>query len=49
MTVGEAGGTTPEQAMEYIRQDRDDKEMNMVFNTDVSNIGYRTGKRLYCN
>lgn len=36
MTVGEAGGTTPEQAMDYIDQKREDKEMCMVFNTDVS-------------
>lgn len=38
MTVGEAGGTTPAQAMDYISQDREDKEMCMVFNTDVSVI-----------
>jgi hypothetical protein len=44
MTVGEAGGTTPAQAMDYISQEREDKEMHMVFNTDVSGLrlGYRT-------
>ncbi len=34
MTVGEAGGTSPKQAMDYIDQDRENKEIQAVFNTD---------------
>ncbi|KZT55102.1 glycoside hydrolase family 13 protein [Calocera cornea HHB12733] len=34
-TVGETSATNPEQAMQYIRQDRNPKELQMIFNTDL--------------
>ncbi|KAK9893406.1 glycoside hydrolase family 13 protein [Cystobasidium minutum MCA 4210] len=33
-TVGEAAFTSPEQAVSYVRQDREDKEMQMIFHTE---------------
>lgn len=33
-TVGESAGTSPEQAIDYVRQSREKKELQMIFHTD---------------
>lgn len=43
-TVGEAALTTPEQAIGYVRQDRKDKQLQMVFQTEFIDLCERTAR-----